>query len=194
MNSIDANALLGGWLERFELIKADVQELLARRLIFQRLREIVAANVRLHRPSSLYDYLESTYAASATIGVRRHLRQDDRRRDASLIGLLFSLRRNPQVLNRRRHVELYRESGMPEYIAEEEFDRVAGPREPHLLPKHIQPDIDIGDAPARPQARGVTGCFRPRHDEARQLRGAEPYVFFARARQHLHRRQDDQVH
>lgn len=110
----EADPVVAAWLERLNLIQDDIQELLFRRLIFRRLREIVEANPRLHRPSLLYTYLTSTYAASSAAGVRRHARQDDQRRDASLIGLLFDIRRTPEVLTRSRHVAMYAVAGVPQ--------------------------------------------------------------------------------
>ena len=113
------------WLETLDLIQDDIQELLFRRLIFRRLREIVEANPKLDRPSLLYTYLQSTYAASSAAGVRRRARQDDERRDASLIGLLFDIRRTPEVLTRSRHVAMYEAAGVSARIAEAEFDKIS---------------------------------------------------------------------
>jgi hypothetical protein len=121
VNAIDANAVISDWLARFDLIKIDIQALLLRRQVFHRLQEIVAANPKLHRPSYLYDYLASTYAVSAAAGVRRHARNDDQHRDASLVGLLFSVRRTPEILTRARHVSLRLEAEMPADIAKKEF-------------------------------------------------------------------------
>src|SRR6266849_6405251 len=127
MSAVDSHPLIAGWLERFELMKADIQDLLLRHQVFHRLQAIVQANPKLHRPSYLFDYLADTYAVSAAIGVRRHARHDDPERDGSLIGLLLAIRRSPEVLTRARHVALYREVGMPADMAEREFDRLAAP-------------------------------------------------------------------
>lgn len=130
------------WLETLDLIQDDIQELLLRRLIFRRLREIVEANPKLHRSSLLYTYLTSTYAASAAAGVRRHARQDDQRRDASLIGLLFDIRRTPEVLTRSRHVAMYEAAGLPARVAEAEFDEIVALGASGLDLQHVQHDID----------------------------------------------------
>src|SRR2546426_6591714 len=127
MSAVDPAATLDDWLKRFDLIEDDVQEILLRRHVFRRLQEIVAANPRLHRPSYLYEYLMGTYAASAAIALRRHTRNDDERRDSSLIGLLHAVRRRPELLTRARHVQLYKDVGMPADIADREFDRIAEP-------------------------------------------------------------------
>ena len=137
MNDVDENTRIAGWLERFERLQGDIQMLLLRHQIFHRLQAIVQANPKLHRPSYLYNYLESTYSDSAAIGVRRHARPDDPERNGSLIGLLFDIRRHPEVLTRQRHVYLYAEVGMPADIAEEEFDRLAAPGAPHLERAHV---------------------------------------------------------
>jgi hypothetical protein len=130
------------WIERFEVMRLDVQELLLRRHVFRRLQEIVRANPKLHHPSYLYDYLEGTYAASAAVGVRRHARSDEPERDASLIGLLYAIRTQPNLLTRARHVALYKEVGAPSGLAEAEFDRLSEAGAPHLERRHVQPDID----------------------------------------------------
>ena len=109
MSLFSPQVLIDEWLRRFDLIRADIQELLLRRQVFHRLQEIVAKNPKLHHPSYLYDYLEGTYAASAAIGVRRHVRLDDPARDGSLIGLLYAIRKYPEALTRARHVALYNE-------------------------------------------------------------------------------------
>lgn len=142
MSAVDSVATFDDWLDRFALIEDDVQEILLRRHVFRRLREIVAANPRLHRPSYLYEYFTGTYAASAAIAVRRHTRNDDERRDSSLIGLLHAVRRRPELLTRARHIQLYKDVGMPADIAEREFDRIAEPGAPHLTKAHVQRDLD----------------------------------------------------
>jgi hypothetical protein len=90
MEMSPAAGVIEEWVNRFDLMRNDVQELLLRHKVFNRLQEIVAANPRLHHPSYLYDYLEGTYAASTAAGIRRHVRFDDPERDASLLGLLYA--------------------------------------------------------------------------------------------------------
>jgi hypothetical protein len=142
MDAVDPKAILDDWLKRFELIENDIQDVLLRRKVFLRLQEIVNQNPRLHRPSYLYDYLADTYAVTNAIAVRRHARHDDQRRDGSLIGLLYAIRRSPELLTRNRHVALYEEVGMPAKLAEAEFDRLAEPGAPHFVSRHVQGDID----------------------------------------------------
>lgn len=141
MSAVDPNAIIADWLKRFKLIENDVQEILLRRHVFRRLQEIVTANPRLHRPSYLYEYLAGTYRVSAAIGVRRHARHD-RPNEASLMGLLYAVRRAPEVLTRARHAALYAEAGMPADLAEREFDRLAEPGAPHLTMRRVQGDLD----------------------------------------------------
>jgi hypothetical protein len=140
--SSSAEDIVRDWLRRIELIEDDVQELLARRQVFQRLGEIVRANPKLNRPSYLYEYLQATYGISAAVGVRRHARSDRPELDASLLGLLYSIRRTPELLSRERHVCLYAEQGMPVEVGSKEFDRLAGVGVPYLEKRHVQPDID----------------------------------------------------
>jgi hypothetical protein len=135
MDAVDPKAILDDWLKRFELIENDIQDVLLRRKVFLRLQEIVKQNPRLHRPSYLYDYLADTYAVTNAIAVRRHARHDDQRRDGSLLGLLYDIRRSPEILTRIRHVALYEEVGMPAKLAEAEFDRLAERGAPYLAPK-----------------------------------------------------------
>ena len=90
----------------------------------------------------MYEYLRGTYAASAAISVRRHTRQDNHARDASLIGLLLSVRRTPEILTRDRHIAFYEQVGMPARLAERGFDRLAAPGARYLEPRHVQGDID----------------------------------------------------
>jgi hypothetical protein len=132
MEALDPKAIVDDWLKRFDLIENDIQEILLRRHVFLRLQEIVAKNPRLHRPSYLYEYLAGTYAVTNAIAVRRHARHDDERRDGSLIGLLYAIRRSPELLTHIRHVALYEEEGMLADLAEKEFDRLAEPGAAHL--------------------------------------------------------------
>lgn len=145
MGTVGPQVLLADWLERFALIETDVQNILLRRQVFRRLGEIIAANPRLHRPSYLYEYLVETYAASAAIAVRRHVRHDsrDRERSSGLISLLYAIRATPGIITRARHIALYAEAGMPADMAEDEFDDLVEPGAAHLGPRHVQRDVGV---------------------------------------------------
>src|SRR5947208_1694126 len=104
-----------------------------------RLRGLSWGN-RPHFGADPREYLTGTYAASAAIAVRRHSRNDDERRDRSLIELLHAVRRQPELLTRARHVQLYKDVGMSADIADREFDRIAEPSVPHLMKPHVQRD------------------------------------------------------
>jgi hypothetical protein len=89
-----------GWLE---LISKDIQNLVIGRHVFQRVRQIVQENARLHQPSSFYDLMTTTFSAWAAMAIRRQTEVNS----VSLAGLLASIKKNPEVLCRVRFVAIY---------------------------------------------------------------------------------------
>lgn len=73
------------WAERLSDIRADIQGIIWRVRIYSELREIVAQNEGLHRPSHFWHFLKVLYADSVTMALRRHFKVRDY---VSLAGLL----------------------------------------------------------------------------------------------------------
>jgi len=124
------------WDGLLDRIDGDIENLLLRRYVFREVRTIVDSNPRLHKPSIFYEWMTSTYAASAIMTLRR---QADQGKDAvSLWKLLMGIREHAEVLTRIRHVAFYDTSIAG--IGEREFDELAGIGQPYMDSRRVQTD------------------------------------------------------
>lgn len=138
MNDSERLALWQQWLDT---ITADVQDLLVKRHIFRRVGEIVMANPEIQQPGAFHEFLAGSYGAAAVMAVRRQV--DDDSRAVSLLKLLFELRSRPDLVSRRRFVDLVRLRGTEAETAHHQFDEVAGKAAAHVPIRHVQRDIDV---------------------------------------------------
>jgi hypothetical protein len=99
-----------GWLE---VAEKDIENLLLRHHIFEELRSIVRANQKFASASGLFnEWIVLSYAQSATVGVRRHLKvRDD---SVSLKGCLQEIKNYPELVSRDFYIGLFADS--PEWV------------------------------------------------------------------------------
>jgi hypothetical protein len=121
MNDSERLALWQQWLDT---ITADVQDLLVKRHIFRRVGEIVMANLEIQQPGAFHEFLAGSYGAAAVLAVRRQV--DDNSRAVSLLKLLVELRSRPDLVSRRRFVDLVQLRGTEAETANHQFDEIAG--------------------------------------------------------------------
>lgn len=127
--SVTPDQMYESWLEQLELIIQDVYSLHHHRHLYREVRDMaVAANLP---PSAFFDALGLWYASSQAAALRRLV---DRRRDTiSLVRLLDDLRRNPSVLSRERHVELWGDDRFFKAEGHRNYDRFSMPASPNRL-------------------------------------------------------------
>jgi hypothetical protein len=109
-----------GWLD---IISQDIFDLAMNRHTLRELRKIVAANREIQEPGFFHEWLETLYATTQAVGVRR---QNDNSNDVvSLRRLLESLKANANLLTRERFINLY-PLRMRDCHAEDTFDKYCG--------------------------------------------------------------------
>jgi hypothetical protein len=95
-----------GWLE---VARTDVENLLLGCHIFEELQSIVRANERFGNASGLFnEWVALSYAQSATVGVRRHLKGGDG--SVSLKGCLEEIKKYPELVSRDFYIALFVDS------------------------------------------------------------------------------------
>lgn len=118
------------WNRWLDLIYADIQGLLVNQHIFREVQTIVKANPKLQIPSSFYEWMGVSYAASIAVGIRRQLDTDSR--SVSLARLLMEMRQRPGIITRRRFRSFYRGHPVAEQFSNRDFDRLAGRGKDHV--------------------------------------------------------------
>lgn len=131
-----------------EEVHSQVVTLHWQRMVYRRVREIVAANPRINKPSLVYHWIGQLYAMSAAVAVRRLL--DKNRRSISLATIVQRLTDNPALMTRRRFVSGYRKSMRDAGIADEAFDEFAGPGGQAVHPDILQRKLDEAVAKCAP--------------------------------------------
>ena len=125
-----------GWLDE---IYKEVVRLVERQQIFGEVQGIIKENSEIQEPNAFYRFLESTYADSNIMGVRRQIRPH--KKSISLVGLLKDIIENPTALSRERFVKLYKTN--MQSIANRIFDERFSIRyRNHIDPAIVQQDLD----------------------------------------------------
>ena len=110
MDIDERRARLIGWLE---VVRQEVENLLLRHHIFEELRSIVRANEKFASASGLFnEWMALSYAQSATVGVRRHLKVGDD--SVSLKRCLEEIQKYPELVSRDFYLDFFAES--PEWV------------------------------------------------------------------------------
>ena len=91
------------WSDWLSTVRKDVQNLTIGRHVYTEVRRIVRDNPSLHKASSFYDMLNTTFAAWAAMSVRRQ--QDGS--GVSLAKLLNEVERHSGIVSRERFVRTY---------------------------------------------------------------------------------------
>ena len=110
------------WLE---VIYGDIQQLLLDDYVFWQLQEVVRTNPRFKRSSGLLtQWMASSFAQSAAVGVRRHAKTKD---CVSLMRFLQEVEKYPFLVSRAHYARHFVD--LPDWhkeIAQRDFDRLAG--------------------------------------------------------------------
>ena len=103
-----SDATFGRWDDMLGKIKDEVTRLQVNRHIFWEVQEIIKANTRIQKPSSFYEWMGNVYATDAVIGVRKQV--DFHKRSISFARLFSEITKSPDILNRTRFLEMYKEN------------------------------------------------------------------------------------
>ena len=93
------------WRDDIERIKQDIYELFSSRRTFRDVAEVFRGNARLQDVGSyLWDWMRVSYASYVVMRVRRET--DDQGNTINLIQLLREIEARPEVITRRRYLEM----------------------------------------------------------------------------------------
>lgn len=158
------------WNEWLENISNDIFDLAINRDTWRELRKIVEANPDIQTPTFFHNWIETLYATTQAVGVRR---QNDRSSDViSLRRLLESMKVNAHLLTRKRFIDLY-PRGMRDRHAEDAFDRYCGTGKARLDPAVVDSLLNRLD-----QAATVVHNFVSKR-MAHHVKGASTIATFA---------------
>lgn len=106
MNIDERRVRLIGWLE---VARKEVQDLLLGQYLFEGLQAIVRGNKKFESASGLFgEWVALSYAHSATVGVRRHLKAGDD--SVSLKRCLQEIRQYPELISRDFYIAFFADS------------------------------------------------------------------------------------
>jgi hypothetical protein len=126
------------WLRWLKVVYGDITQLLIKRDIFLKVQEIIKSNKNIQKPSSFYRYLGDTYVAYITMGIRRQIEIDKKRRQSvSFAHLLSEIIEMPSLLSR----EYYRSVRKDDELADREFDQFVGDIHEHVSPLMVCNDL-----------------------------------------------------
>jgi hypothetical protein len=140
----EADARYQLWVERFERISNETYTLFLYRDYWRGLAEMTEANDEIP-PSTFFHALGVWYAATQGTNVRRQLDRDPRA--VSFRNLLTEIRDYPEVMTRERHVAIWDVGEGPGAaytlrLADQNFDRFAGPGNDLIDPARTEADIN----------------------------------------------------
>jgi predicted Zn-dependent protease len=138
------------WNKWIDVIRSEITRLSIDRNIFWEVQDIIKNNPKIQKPSSFYDFLRNTYAASALMGVRRQVKID--KDSISFAKLLREICDNPEILSRTRYFAHYKGSSVEEIAKRlgttvekyrsQDFDQFAVKAGDHVDPELIKLDLE----------------------------------------------------
>jgi len=128
---------LNSWLG---ILERAVTDLRIDQHIFWEVQEIIRANPKIHTPGDFNGWMGRMYSAAISVAIRRQVDSDSR--SVSFIRFLGELKSTPKVVSRERYVALFREAGLPEFLANADFDRHVGVGFNSLDPGAVDREIE----------------------------------------------------
>jgi hypothetical protein len=126
------------WKKWLEIIEKEVTDLHRYRHIFDEVQKMVKNNPSIQKPSSFYEFLLKSYVALIVMGIRRQIKIDSQ--SISLARLLKEIIETPQIIARKRFVEMYANTAAKRH-ADSDFDQFAGKGGSHVDPSIIEKDL-----------------------------------------------------
>lgn len=129
------------WFRWIEIIHKEIRRnLLWNRHIFRKVREIIKNNPKMPKQNKFYEFLGDAYGTLALMGIRRQVKS--KKDSISLAGLLEEIYKNPEILSRKRFVNLYKEIREDENVASKDFDDLVGKGRSYVNPDQVCSDLD----------------------------------------------------
>ena len=91
------------------------------------------------KQNKFYEFLGDAYGTLALMAIRRQVKTGNK--SISFTELLEEIHENPEILSRKRFVNLYKGSGV-ENVASEKFDDLVGKGRSHVDPDQVCSDLD----------------------------------------------------
>lgn len=131
--------LLRRWRRWLPRMSSDITDMLAKREMFWDLQEVAEENPKILDPGSFFDWMCRNYVIAQTVGIRGFI--DQRRDSHSLWRMLFEILEHPGVINRARHIRMYRTTPMGKELGHMSFDAVVGKHSRALGQRAIRADM-----------------------------------------------------
>lgn len=130
------------WLD---VIYKDVQDVLVDDHVFWEVQAIFKTNLRLSNTPSIFNrWMATGFIQSAALGVRRQADKD--KKCVSLHRFLMEVKQFPVLLSRDYVIAVYRDSNLPNEVAEKlansDYDRLVGHGLSQPNPDQVQAEID----------------------------------------------------
>lgn len=145
-----SNDITAEWQVMSKRIENALTDLRVDQVIFNGFLEIVESNTELPKNNLFIVWAWRNYLFNAAMAIRRQLSTDSR--DASLINLLESIKKQPHALSRERYASLFKDTGFENdaTFINQGFDNAVGKGRNSLDQSDIAKDIEDLKAVAEP--------------------------------------------
>lgn len=126
-----------GWIVRLDRL---VNQIVLHRHIYQEVRKIVVANPKVAKQNHFYEWLWYMYTTGLAVEIRKLIDRNDQ--TISVRTLLEAMKRNPQVISRRRYKERFVDDVYEEADADKYLDKLLGEGKQQIEVARIQAEID----------------------------------------------------
>lgn len=117
------------WNKWLGIINSEVTRLSTDRYMFWEVQEIIRNNPKIQNPDAFHQFFAWIYANSSLMGIRRQVKLD--KQSISMARLLKEISDEPELLSRKRFVDLYKGSTVEDH-ADVDFDHFAGKDGDHV--------------------------------------------------------------
>jgi len=130
------NSKIEKWIKWINIIHDEILHLSSYRYIFNEVKDIVKKNKNIQKPSAFYDFISTSFAASALSSIRRQIKIH--KDSVSLSRLLKEISENPELISRDFYISLY---GDEKDLGNEDFDDIAGNNKNHIESEQVLTDL-----------------------------------------------------
>lgn len=127
---------LNSWLD---ILSHAVTDLRVDQHIFWEVQGIIRANPKSHTPGDFNRWMGRMYSSAISVAIRRQVDEDPR--SVSFIRFLQEFKRTPTVVSRDRYVGFFRKAGLPDWLANRDFDKHVGAGRSFVSPAAIKGEV-----------------------------------------------------